>query len=218
MISASDLQSREYLRAPDETKPTALGLWLHTDVFGCRELIPELIAGDLYPGRDATEMVTEHLLMLDDSGFLRIYFAEGREWIELTRPLRADRRGATHECPPNPARGRPWESVAVGRGAGERASEWAREQARAEDEARAAAWAAVRGDREAESASVPPTRPLLLDAPPIGCVEHPDGRGQACGPCRTARQQRDLWLSRRVYESQLEQYHLAAAARFESEG
>lgn len=204
MISASDLQAPEYLRAPDAAKPTAMGLWLHTDVAGRRELVPELIAGDLYPGRAATEMVVEHVLMLDECGFLTVYRADGRDWIALTRPLKADARGARVESPPPPSQQSPWESVAVGRaggreGAGERASE----RVRAEDAARADAWAAVREQRETPQ---PPARPLLLDAPPIGCSEHPEGRHQACGPCRTARHQRDEWLARKVYEQKLALY------------
>ncbi|MFD7871392.1 hypothetical protein ACFV3I_12930 [Microbacterium sp. NPDC059771] len=205
-ISPSDLQSPEYLRVPDEAKPTAMGLWLHTDVMGRRELIPELIAGDLYPGRAATAMVEEHLLMLDDVGFLTIFPARGTHWIALARPLRVDARGARIDTPEPPSE-RPWTSVAVGGArAREQARERARAQVRAEDAARADAWAAVAGEREAVPA--PPARPLLLDAPPIGCSEHPNGiQKVSCGPCRTARLQRDEWLARRIYEEKLATYH-----------
>lgn len=203
-ISPSDLQSPEYLRVPDVAKPTAMGLWLHTDIAGRRELIPELIAGDLYPGRAATSMVEEHLLMLDEVGFLTIFAARRTHWIALARPLRADARGARVDTP-DPPQELPWESVAVG-GAGERARERASAQVRAEDAARADAWAAVAGEREAVPA--PPARPLLLDAPPIGCSEHPNGiQHVSCGPCRTARLQRDEWLARRIYEQKLTTYH-----------
>lgn len=214
MISATDLQAPEYLRAPDAAKPTAMGLWLHTDVAGRRELVPELIAGDLYPGRDATAMVEEHILLLDEVGFLSIYAARGSHWISLTRPLRVDARGARVDSPPPP-----WErlldpprtSVAMGRER-ERARESARERAAervwAEDEARAAAWAGLREER----AAMPrPERPLLLDAPPIGCSEHPNGTQTSCGPCRTARHQRDEWLQRRIYEQRLGEWEAQQA-------
>lgn len=191
MISARDLAFTGYRRAPDVAKPTALGLWLHTDVDGRRELVPELIAGDLYPGRAATEMVEEHLLMLDESGFLRIYTAAGSEWIELLAPLRADRRGAVSECPPPPQE-RPRRSVAVG-GAGERAAE----KVRAEGAERAGRWADW--EREQERTRLP-ARPLLLDAPPIGCPEHPNGRFADCGPCGTARRRHDHWVVQQRYD------------------
>jgi hypothetical protein len=210
MISASDLQSPEYMSVPDEVKPTAFGLWLHTDLAGRRELIPELIAGDLYPGRAATELIVEHLLVLADCGFLVIYQADGAEWIALTRTLKADGRGARIETPPPPHEPT-WNPVAVGGGG---ARERARAQVRAEDAARADAWAAVRSERGAPP--VPPARPLVLDAPPIGCDEHPQGQGPSCGPCRTARLQRDEWLARRVYEEKLARYH-AQMADYERE-
>lgn len=60
-ISAEDVQFPGYLRAPIAAKPTALGLWLHTDGLGRREVVPELIAAAIYPGEAATELVIEHL-------------------------------------------------------------------------------------------------------------------------------------------------------------
>jgi hypothetical protein len=192
-ISAADLQTPGFMRAPDEAKPTAFGLWLHTDVDGRREMVPELIAGDLYPGRAAVEMVSEHLLMLDESGFLTMYRESGRDWIALTHPLRSDRRTAPpSQCPPPPGRDTSRQVAAVGR---------APEQARAEAGERASQWAAW--EQEQERRTRPPARPLLLDAPPIGCPEHPSGRFADCGPCGTARRRHDHWLAERRYEQGL---------------
>lgn len=203
-IAPSDLEFEGYMRAPDEAKPTAVGLWLHTDVAGRRELVPELIAAAIYPGQSATERVVEHLLMLDESGFLVIYQAEGREWIELVRPLRADVRNAPpSECPP--CRDMSRHVVAVGGGrAGE--SVWERAEARvaAEQADRAGEW--ERWRREQERAGRAPRRPLLLDAPPIGCPEHPNGRFADCGPCGTARRQHDRWVAQQRYEEQIVAY------------
>ncbi|WP_221585570.1 hypothetical protein [Microbacterium sp. G2-8] len=211
MISPEDLQAPEFRRVPHDAKPTAMGLWLHTDIAGRMELDPEVIAGMLYPGQDATELVIQHLLVLDETGFLTIYQASGREWIALMRPLKADPRGVRITTPPPPGsepeealHDLPWTSMAVGRaGASGRARAWerAREETRAEQAARAAAWAAVESDRR----EMPdrPERPTLLDAPPIGCLDHPDGHSGACGPCRDARLRRDVWLQERVYETKL---------------
>ncbi|MDF2991873.1 MAG: MPMin1 gp21 [Microbacterium sp.] len=204
MISASDLQTPEYLRVPDAAKPTALGLWLHTDPMGRRAMDPESIAFDVYPTKnlaEATETVFEHLVMLIDAGFLTTYKADGQEWIRLLRPLKVDMRGVRILTPEPPAQDSPWTSVAMGRG---NASVRAEARVRAEDAARADAWAAVRGERGLPP--TPPSRPLLLDAPPIGCDEHPQGQGPACGPCRTARMQRDEWLARRIYQEKVTRY------------
>lgn len=194
MISATDLEFPGYRKAPHESKPTAIGLWTRsTDVWGRRECDPELIAGELYPGRDATSMVEEHLLMLAESGFLVLYRVEGADWIQLLRPLKADTRGAPDDCPPPPQEP-PRRSVAVG-GAGERV--------RAEAGERASAWAEW---EQAQERTAPPARPLLLDAPPIGCPDHPSGRFADCGPCGTARRRHDRWVAQQRYTEQVERF------------
>lgn len=191
-IGVKDLEFAGYMRAPHEAKPTAQGLWLHTDIHGRRELVPELIAAAIYPGEAATEMVVEHLLMLADCGFLTIYQAEGSEWIALLRPLRADTRTAPpSECPEPPDRDLSRHVVAVG-GGGERA------RARVERERveRAAGWAGWEDEQERPG---DPVRPMLLDAPPLGCPDHPNGRFADCGPCGTARRRHDRWVAQERY-------------------
>lgn len=216
MISAADLHSPGYMRAPDEAKPTAQGLWIHTDSAGRRELVPELIAADIYPGRAAVDLVETHLTMLAYSGFLTIYQANGSEWIALTRPLRTDQRGADSDCPPPPevsaghlhetarnhaAVGGERERAGESRASEPRGREWAEARVRAEQDERAGAWAEWRGGRE--GATRMPSRPLLMDAPPIGCPDHPNGRYADCGPCGTARRQHDLWVAQERYTEQL---------------
>lgn len=199
-ISAADLQFPGYLRAPARAKPTAVGLWLHTDGMGRRELIPELIAAAIYPGEAATDLIVDHLLMLDESGFLTIYQAEGREFIELTRPLKMDTRLIRSECP-EPIREHSRTFAAVG-GARERAGA----RVRAEQAERAGEWATW---AEAQERPRPPKRPLLLDAPPIGCPEHPHGKFADCGPCGTARRRHDRWVAENRYGEQMTEYEQA---------
>lgn len=199
-ISAEDLASREFMRVPHEVKPTALGLWVHTDPWGRREMVPQLIAADVYPGEAATDRVVEHLLILDECGFLDMYVADGAEWLQLKRPLKTDQRGAGEACPapPNADQEVSRKFMAMGR-----AGELAREQMREERRVRDTRWAR---EREPERA-VMPERPLLLNAPPIGCAEHPNGHDHACGPCRDARLNRDLWIAERVYERKLTDFY-----------
>lgn len=163
-------------------------------------MIPELIAADVYPGEAATDRILEHLLILEECGFLNLYQADDAEWLQLTRPLKTDQRGAETDCPapPQPEREVSRKFMAVGR-AGERAREQMREERRVRD----ARW---EREREPERA-VMPERPLLLNAPPIGCREHPNGHDKACGPCRDARLNRDLWIEERVYERKLTDFY-----------
>lgn len=201
MIGAADLRSREYRAIPMEARATAVGLWLHTDVLGRRELDEDSIATDLGV---PVETITDHLVLLSDAGFLDFYKAQGREWLALRRPLKVDTRGARVESPDPP-----WISVAVG---GEGARERARARVRAEDAARAAAWEAVQADREEPVEE--PERPFVLDAPPAFCPDHmPAGAGRKrCGPCRDHRVVRDEWLARRIYEQRLTEYEEASDA------
>ncbi|WP_197066032.1 hypothetical protein [Microbacterium sp. MEJ108Y] len=198
-ISAEDMRWPGYLRAPHDAKPTAVGLWTTaTDPLGRCELVPELIAAAIYPGQAATDLVVDHLLMLADSGFLTIYQEQGSEWIALRRPLRVDARLASSNAP-EPPREHSRAFAAVG-GAGERA----RARVRAEGAERAGEWASW--EREQETRQSPPRRPLLLDAPPIGCPDHPSGRREDCGPCGTYRRRHDRWLAQERYTQQVTEW------------
>jgi hypothetical protein len=185
------------MRAPHAARPTALGLWLTTDPLGRRELVPELIAAAIYPGEAATDMVIEHLLMLADCGFLTIYQDNGAEWIALRRPLKVDARVASSDAP-EPPREHSRSFAAVG-GAGERV--------RAENAERVGEWTRWAGEQERTTR--PPARPLLLDAPPIGCPDHPHGRFKDCGPCGTARRRHDRWVLEARYGEQLTEFEQA---------
>lgn len=195
-----------YLRAPHEAKPTAVGLWTTaTDPLGRCELVPELIAAAIYPGQAATDLVVDHLLMLADSGFLTIYQDGGAEWIALRRPLRVDARVASSDAP-EPPREHSRTFAAVG-GAGERA----RARVQAESAERESEWARWRAEQERGRPRAP-KRPLLLDAPPIGCPDHPHGRFEDCGPCGTARRQHDRWLTQERHTQQMTEYEQARDA------
>lgn len=203
-IETADLRWTGYLRSPHSARPTALGLWLTTDGLGRCELVPELIAAAIYPGEAATELVIEHLLQLDDCGFLTIYTADDSEWIALRRPLKVDARLASSSCPPPPEPIRePSRTFAAVGGARERA----RERVRAEGAERAGEWASWSGEQE--STTRPPRRPLLLDAPPLGCPDHPHGRFEDCGPCGTARRRHDRWIQEQRYTEQVEKHEQA---------
>lgn len=206
MIDASDLASPEYERVPDEAKPTAVGLWLHLDPLGRGPMDPEWIAERIYPRRDRTvaaDMVLEHLVMLIDAGFLATYEADGFEWLQLSRPLKVDKRGVTITTPDPPGQF-PWTSMAGGR---EGARERARAEVRAEREASAAGWDAVQRDRRREVRR--PDKPLTLSAPPAFCHEHmPAGSGGTpCGPCRDTRIVREDWLRSAIYEQNLTTFY-----------
>jgi len=184
------------LGAPKPARLTGMGLWGFVDDEGRAELRADLIAGAVYPGDPemTPEVIEEHIVQLDESGFLRIFDAEGTTWIALSRPLRTPRPLAS-ECPPPPVQEASGRFLAVG---GARA----RERVREEQEGRTSEWA--RWAQEQESGGTrTPKRPLLLDAPPIGCPDHPNGRFADCGPCGTARRRHDRWVAQQRYTEQI---------------
>jgi hypothetical protein len=78
---------------------------------------------------------------------------------------------------------------------------------RAEQGQRASQWAVWSDGQERKP--VPPSRPLLMDAPPIGCPDHPNGRFNDCGPCGTARRRHDRWVAEARYGEKLTDYEQA---------
>lgn len=180
-------------------------LWGIVDDAGRMEVRPELIVGALYPGEsDMTPSVIEqHLMELEDSGFLTIYQAQGLLWMQLLDPLKTPRPKASPAPPPDfmqpHATARSF--MAVG---GESASERARARVESERAEQAERWAEWEGEQE--QAHGRPARPLLLDAPPIGCPEHPNGRFSECGPCGTARRRHDRWVAQERYADTMRKY------------
>ena len=192
------------LRVPSvpSARLTGIGLWGIVDDEGRIELRPDLIAGLIYPGDPTVTpgVIETHLLELDEAGFLILYQADGSSWVQIVSPL-LTQRPRPSSVPPPPARVRPEVSgnfVAVG-GAGERA----RERIASENAERATRWAEWEAAQESDPR---PSRPLLLDAPPIGCPDHPNGRFADCGPCGTARRRHDLWVAQQRYSEQMTSY------------
>jgi hypothetical protein len=190
------------LRVPSYmARITGMCLWGMVDDEGRAELRPDLIAGTAFPGDPAITAaeIETWLLMLDEAGFLTIYTTDGASWVQLTRPLITQRPTAS-EHPPPPVPESSGGFMAMG-GAGE----WAREQVRAEGAERSGRWA--EWEAEQERVAHRPERPLLLDAPPIGCPEHPHNRfAMDCGACGTARRRHDLWMTEQRYARQVDQY------------
>lgn len=193
------------LDASKEARLTGMMLWGMVDDVGRLEVRPNMIAGTAYPGDPSmtAETIESHLLELEETGFLTLYEARGVLWLELFDPLKTPRPKASEA--PDPAdpevSGKllPKERGRVSAEA--RAREWiAHEEAE-----RAQAWSGW--DSGQRAMPVRPERPLILDAPPIGCPDHPNGSFESCGPCGTRRQQREKWLAQERYARQTTQFY-----------
>lgn len=212
--SGSDASSA---RSPDSSPvpppaATAAGLWTMADAVGRVPLDATLIASMLHsqldPPTTGRDLVETHLLLLEDAGFLSLAQGDRSWWIVMSPPLSA----TPLQGSPAP-RGRPYSSTAV-----EREKEGTRERESERERARERAWERVRDEDQAAAAKWAyrdrsagvlrkPVRPLELDAPPLGCPDHPGGLvGRECGPCGTAADQRKLYLKRERYAEQMAEY------------
>ncbi|MDJ1113220.1 hypothetical protein [Microbacterium dauci] len=194
------------LGLPVEAAPTALGL-LRLAGASPMLLDPARVAAQLYPSESrlsSTERVVLHVVMLEEAGYLRTWVEEGTEWLQLldaTAPAAPHVTSTAFRDAFSAPLADPFSS------AGEREKErekraGARERARAQAQAEERAWEARWADHAQRPASRP-ERPRLLNAPPIGCHEHPNGTSTPCGPCGTAAEYRRQWLAREKYVEQL---------------
>ena len=223
-----------------------LKAWIGIDVPVLLDLVG--LASALWPWEASPQVdrLTWHLLVLEDAGLVRTgHDAAGSDqWLWL--PDQRNPRPRSREAPPPPAhpptsRASPaWSLAASARpekvtaeeregtraragastGGQARAStrEWVRDRVEAEQAVQHREW--ERWELVQEQEPRRPERPPLLDAPPIGCPEHPKGRYRSCGPCRTARDRREEWRERRRYEDQLawwEDLHADTAAEQQPE-
>lgn len=197
--------SSALLDVSTEARVAGMMLWGMVDDMGKREVNARLFAGTMFPGNSAVtpDMVETYLLELEESGFLTLYEARGTTWLALFDPLKSPKpKPSDAPSPDDPEVSGSFLPKERGRASAEaRAREWIAH----EDAERAHRW----GEWEARQAAMPvrPERPLILDAPTIGCPDHPHGYMEACGPCGTARERRALWLAQERYARQMRQFY-----------
>lgn len=126
---------------------------------------------------------------------MTLYQAEGLLWMQILDPLKTPRPKPSEAPPPTFRKVLETSGnfMAVG-------GEGARERVLRENAERVGVWREWEGEQEREQG---PKRPMLLDAPPIGCPDHPNGRFEECGPCGTARRRHDRWVAQEKYTDAL---------------
>lgn len=169
---------------PLEVRWTAVGLRMHADDHGRETANPLLLKSSIWPASPeiTPDSIVDHLLLLDQVGYIAIYAAGGRnfyavaEWPVVSHPARS-------RIPEPPAgafqsaSGGPPESFS----AGERGERDERE------------WAAGAEER-------PPGSALDLSPSPFCKIHQPNGTTNDCRHCGTARLAHDHWIERRRAE------------------
>ena len=157
------------LPLPVHTRLTAIGLRLYADDEGRELATPLMIKSALWPlDRDVTEEhVEEHLLQLDEVGYLQLYALQARTFFAITDWPRVDGPVPSRFPAPPPSESNP-DPLRV-----------EEERERAERESGSAS-----GSARAESPSAPDPDTGL---PSPFCPAHPVGTFAPCRNCGTAR-------------------------------
>lgn len=199
------------LGLPVDVAATALGLQMLVGPANVLQLHPQRIAHQLFPADDpqaAADRVVLHVLQLEEAGMVSTWAQDGSEWLAMRQAshapspaFTAPATGPSFAPEPHPP-ARPFSSA----GERERTREEARARARArtdaEEQARQDRWARWEDDYTRQ-APTRPKRPLTMDAPPMGCPDHPHGSLQPCGPCGTQARRYREWMDREQYTEKL---------------
>ncbi|MEJ1087040.1 hypothetical protein WDU99_01770 [Microbacterium sp. Mu-80] len=209
---------------PASAAQTLLGLQALIGSESRIPLDPGWIAKQLFDGMPlswATDRIERDVLVLEDAGHVVTWAQDGREWLALPRSGPA---AARHAPSPRGASCEPPSTRPIFIGLGEREREKERESARERALARVQAENRESSDRWALGAAErrprkPPKRPRILDAPPRGCADHPNGTvDEECGPCGTAADIRKTWLANEKYLDELVLFEESQATQWEDLG
>lgn len=191
-LPPDDFTREEMLMLPPEVRLTAEGLRLYADSAGRERVNARLILSQLYPLDDSMtpDQIIDHLLLLDDAGFLCLYRVGDRDlfqillWPAVSNERKSDLPPPPPESVRTPSGIRTEELLGVERERGEGGGGESRE-ARGE-------W---RGQASGRSGHLPETSDLPPD--PF-CGEHPDGSDLPCRACGTARLRLERWQRNHV--------------------
>lgn len=173
-------QEEDFLLLPLPVRMTFLGLMMFADDFGNESCNPALLKSALWPLEESVtgESIEEHLVCLEDAGYLRLYTVGSRTyyaildwlgWQRVDKPTESKVPKPPREPLANGSRAVRDPLAVEGRGESEGVGESER----------------VRGEG-AERGEGSTSRPAPEDLSPF-CPKHPDGTTKACRACGTAR-------------------------------
>lgn len=171
-LPAAIFKDERLMELPDKVRLTGIGLRFLADDQGRASATAALIRGGLWPlDQTVTDQdIDDHLLRLDQVGYLRLYAVGGRTYLVLADWPTVDRAHPSKLPPPpkpDPAE------------AGEAKDDEATDPA--------TAWVADARATQETLAAMPEPSPF--------CAFHlPLGTTVPCGPCGSARKRHDQWV------------------------
>lgn len=186
------------LELPTAVRLTGLGLRFFANEQGRQTANPILLKGSLYPLTDevTTEVLDEHLVALDDVGYIRLYAVANRTYYQVVDWPSVDKRGIDMSRvpppPPDPSNTPDSSTQTLAVVEGEEREERER---------------AGEGEREEGVGEAPQgSRSRLLGTPKPSpfCKKHPDGSDRPCPPCGRARLAHGEWVDAQM-EAELEE-------------
>ncbi|GAB2613676.1 hypothetical protein [Pseudactinotalea suaedae] len=177
------------MELPPAVRLTGLGLRFYADDEGRGSANPTLIKASLWPlDQDTSETdIEEHLVALEDAGYIHLYSVDGRTYIALDEWPATD-RGAASRLPPPPDPPDPPALASPSRGPREVLAVVEEGEGREGGGAGEEAPGGGGGPREA------PAR-LPTGEPSPFCSKHqPYGTERPCGGCAAARTKHRMWL------------------------
>lgn len=192
-----------------EAALTLVGLQMLAHRMSPVRLEPTWLSQQLYPSLPtaaAVDRVVTDVLVLEAAGCVVTWADAEYEWVALASPT-----VPPSAAPFSPAGEREREREQESRR--EQARARAREQMQAEEREQASRWE----QQYSQPTRKRPERPARLQAPPIGCPDHPHGSTDECGPCGTAWERRKTFLEMHRYEEQLAMFEETQWEGFSSE-
>lgn len=194
-VPPSMFSDEALMELPPEVRLTGLGLRFYADDEGRGSANPVLIKASLWPLDEmiSLTLIEEHLVDLEDAGYIRLYTHGGRTYLALDEWPSTDRGQPSRlPAPPPPdeaplASGSRISREVLARGSGD---PLAVVEERREGEGgggREVAAGGGGGPRE-EPARLPTGEPSPF------CSKHPSGTERPCGGCATARTKHKMWL------------------------
>lgn len=206
-VPSSMFADEVLLELPTDVRLTGLGLRFFANESGRQTANPILLKGSLYPLTDevTTELLDEHLLTLEDAGYIQLYTVNKRTYFQVVDWPSVDKRGIDMSRVPPP----PSNPSNTGQTDSESSTQTLAVVEGEKREEREGGREGETGEGAGEAPQGSRSRLLGTPKPSPFCKRHPDGTDHPCAPCGRARLAHGEWVEAQM-EAELEELGAAS--------